>query len=118
MVELVENKSAVVKTIESYGSGGFRINGGIFLGNVIVYHNYSTNWNTSNEILSFLEQFKDLDLIIFGTGFKVSTTDKHFLELMDGLSMGIECLDTPAACRLYNMLALEGRNLAGVFKNI
>ena len=118
MVEFLENKSLRLKTIDSYGEGGFRIQGEVHFGNVFLFEEHLQIWDSISEITSFLSNCENLDLLIFGTGSQLSTTDIHFLEISKYFSFGIDCLDTPSACRLYNMLALEGRNLACVVKKI
>ena len=118
MIEFLENKSLRLKTIDSYGEGGFRIQGEVYFGNLFLFEENLQIWDNISEITSFLKQCKNLDLLIFGTGSQLSTTDIHFLEISKWFSSGIECLDTPSACRLYNLLALEGRNLACIVKNI
>ncbi len=118
MIEFLENKSLRLKTIDSYGQGGFRIQGEVYFGNLFLFEEHLQNWDSIGEITPFLKQCKNLDLLIFGTGSQLSTNDIHFLEISKWFSFGIECLDTPSACRLYNMLALEGRNLACIVKNI
>ena len=118
MVEFLENKSLRVKTIDSYGEGGFRIHGEVYFGNLFLFEEHLQIWDSISEITSFLSNCKNLDLLIFGTGSQLSTSDIHLLEISKYFSFGLECLDTPSACRLYNMLALEGRNLACVVKKI
>ena len=104
--------------IDSYGLGGFRLNGEIHLGNLLVCENQSQKWLVSTDIVSFLKNFDHVDLLIFGTGKVIKYDENHLMELKMSLSIGIECLATPSACRLYNMLVSEGRNLAAAIKNI
>lgn len=118
MIEFLENKSPRLKTIDSYGEGGFRIQGEVYFGNLFLFEEHLQTWDSISEITSFLNKCKNLDLLIFGTGSQLSTTDNNLLEISKWFSFGIECLDTPSACRLYNLLALEDRNLACIVKNI
>ena len=118
MVEFLENKSLRLKAIDSYGEGGFRVQGEVHFGNLFLFEEHLQIWDSISEITSFLSNCKNLDLLIFGTGSQLSTSDTHFIEISKYFLLGIECLDTPSACRLYNMLVLEGRNLACVVKKI
>ncbi len=118
MVELEEERPFGRKTIDSYGIGGFRVEGQLYFGNLFICEDHSQTWANFPEVISLIKKWKNLDLLIIGTGAELSNTDGHYKELSRNFSIGLECLDTPSACRLYNMLTLEGRSLAGVIKNI
>ena len=117
MVQLIENKKFFQKTIDSYGYGGFRIDGELHFGNLLIYENQLRCWSQVSDIISLLKKIEHLDLLVFGAG-ESMLGDNSFVELEKCLSFGIECLDTPSACRLYNMLVSEGRNVAAAIKNI
>ena len=88
MVEFLENKSLRLKTIDSYGEGGFRIQGEVYFGNLFLFEEHLQIWDSISEITSFLNNCKNLDLLIFGTGSQLSTSDIHFLEISKYLSFG------------------------------
>ena len=51
----------------------------------------------------------DTEIILLGTGQKQHFPDRRlFVSLYDN-NIGIEVMDTPAACRTYNILLEEGR---------
>ena len=55
------------------------------------------------------------ELLIIGTGHhskQISGLMRYFLE---SKGIGVECMNTPAACRSYTVLLSEGRNMAAVF---
>lgn len=54
------------------------------------------------------------DLIIFGTGSKISYPDSKFLLLLQQKRIGFEVMPIPALCRTYNYLIGEGRNVLGL----
>jgi len=51
------------------------------------------------------------ELVIFGSGNRLRFVPPAFLNSLMGLRIGIETMDTLAACRTYNILAGEGRHV-------
>ena len=51
------------------------------------------------------------ELVIFGSGSRLRFVPPAFLSSLMGLRIGIETMDTLAACRTYNILAGEGRHV-------
>ena len=118
MVQLIENNRSPQKTIDSYGFGGFRIDGELHLGNLLICENELSFWSHPADIVSFSKKFNHPDLLIYGSGKTIFYDDANIAELEKSLPSGIECLNTPSACRLYNMLVSEGRNVLAAIKNI
>lgn len=52
------------------------------------------------------------ELIIFGSGERIRFPDSQWLKLLVDKQIGIETMDTQAACRTYNILTGEGRHVA------
>ena len=51
------------------------------------------------------------ELVIFGSGTRLRFPPPAFLRSLMARRIGLETMDTPAACRTYNILAGEGRNV-------
>ena len=51
------------------------------------------------------------ELVIFGSGSRLRFVPPVFLSSLMGFRIGIETMDTLAACRTYNILAGEGRHV-------
>lgn len=51
------------------------------------------------------------ELIIFGSGGRLRFPPPAFLATLMKLRIGVETMDTLAACRTYNILAGEGRHV-------
>jgi uncharacterized protein len=51
------------------------------------------------------------ELVIFGSGSRLRFPPPAFLRSLMAQRIGIETMDTLAACRTYNILAGEGRNV-------
>lgn len=52
------------------------------------------------------------ELVIVGAGFDLVRPDLELMQELAGLAVGLEYMQTPAACRTYNVLVHEGRRVA------
>jgi uncharacterized protein len=53
-----------------------------------------------------------VEVVIFGSGPRIRFPRPAWIEPLMAQRIGIETMDTPAACRTYNILAQEGREVA------
>ena len=51
------------------------------------------------------------EIILVGTGAHLTTPDVALMADAAALGIGLEIMDTPAACRTYNVLTHEGRRV-------
>ena len=54
----------------------------------------------------------EAEIVIFGSGSRIRFPRAAWLAPLIERRIGVETMDTPAACRTYNILAQEGRNVA------
>jgi uncharacterized protein len=52
------------------------------------------------------------EVVIFGSGQRIRFPQSAWLKPLMGRGIGLETMDTAAACRTYNVLAQEGRHVA------
>jgi uncharacterized protein len=52
------------------------------------------------------------ELVIFGTGTTLRFPHPRLTRALTDARIGLEVMDTPAACRTFNILAAEGRKVA------
>lgn len=52
------------------------------------------------------------ELVVFGSGSAFRFPDARILAAFSQARIGFDVMDTPAACRTYNVLMGEGRNVA------
>lgn len=52
------------------------------------------------------------ELVVFGSGTVFRFPDVRIMAAFSQARIGFEVMDTPAACRTYNVLMSEGRNVA------
>ena len=55
-----------------------------------------------------------IELVILGSGQKLKFMPKEWTLAFKHAAFGFETMDTPAACRTYNILAGEGRKVAAL----
>ena len=53
----------------------------------------------------------DPEIVLLGTGARLEFPDRALLAPLTRVGIGVEVMDTPAACRTYNLLLAEGRNV-------
>ena len=53
----------------------------------------------------------DTELVVFGSGVRLRFPRPQWLAALMDRRIGVETMDTHAACRTYNILAGEGRNV-------
>ena len=54
----------------------------------------------------------DVEVVIFGSGSRIRFPKPAWVASLASRRIGIETMDTAAACRTYNILAQEGRQVA------
>src|SRR5512140_3684535 len=52
------------------------------------------------------------EVVVFGSGTRIRFPQAAWVQPLMARRIGIETMDTPAACRTYNILAQEGREVA------
>lgn len=61
--------------------------------------------------LSFLAALP-LEIVLLGTGPRMHLVHPRIYAPLSAARIGVEVMDTPAACRTYNILLAEGRKVA------
>jgi uncharacterized protein len=51
------------------------------------------------------------DVLLLGTGARQRFAHPRLYRALTDVGIGVECMDTPAACRTYNILVAEGRKV-------
>ncbi len=112
------NTTAGQNTIFGHGTGYIDINGARLTTPVIVTpETLISPWEAGNlETLTF-ESFAALitlkpAVVVFGSGAKFRFPDMRIMAAFSQAGIGFEVMDTGAACRTYNVLMSEGRNVA------
>jgi uncharacterized protein len=109
----IEGQNAIAR----HGPGGVLVNG--------VEHRHSVVAPWAGEVVRWpVDSFEALteahfealaalspELVIFGSGAKLRFAKPVLLKPLIGRRIGVETMDTAAACRTYNVLLAEGRSV-------
>jgi uncharacterized protein len=104
-------------SITGYGADWVSVNGEKFTSNIYVSaQTGSALWQCPgfDDLLpEHFEVFASLqpELIIFGTGERIRFVHPSCLQNLYARRIGVETMDTQAACRTFNFLAAEGRRV-------
>ena len=107
-----------VQSISGYGPGWVGVNGEKITHSVIVSSKGERiEWPSARFEDLGEEHFArlallDAEVVIFGSGARIRFPKPAWLQPLIARRIGIETMDTAAACRTYNILAQEGRSVA------
>jgi uncharacterized protein len=107
-----------VQAITGYGPGWVGVNGEKITHSVIVASSGERiAWNASRFEDLGPEHFEAIaslgvEVAIFGSGSRIRFPKPVWLRPLIDKHVGLETMDTAAACRTYNILAQEGRRVA------
>ena len=107
-----------VQSISGYGAGWVGVGGEKITHSVVLSSAGSRlDWQCQSfEDLgtSHFQQIADLgpELLVFGSGLRLRFPPATWIRPLIERGIGIETMDTHAACRTYNILASEGRKVA------
>jgi len=106
-------------TINAYGEGWIEVNGQKFTHSLIVSSlpgSAPGEWPVARFEALQSTDFDTLaasgaELVIFGSGQRLRFPKPDGLQALMARGIGLETMDTAAACRTYNILASEGRKV-------
>jgi uncharacterized protein len=107
-----------VQTITGHGPGWVGVDGERITGSVVVVSGGERiEWPVQSFDELGPEHFAQLagvkaEIVIFGSGSKLRFPKPAWLAPLIARRIGVETMDTAAACRTYNILAQEGRDVA------
>ncbi len=104
--------------ITGYGEGWIAVNGEKFTHSIVLSSlGDKREWSCSDPQALSESDFAELsemgiEMLIYGSGDKLSFPRAEWLRSLYEKGIGVESMDTRAACRTYNILAAEGRKVA------
>ncbi|ATG43719.1 hypothetical protein PhaeoP18_01759 [Phaeobacter piscinae] len=98
--------------IDGYGPGFFRVGGEVFQGHILTGATGTTGWGGYEDADPLLALVGDVDVLFIGTGAEVAHIPASLRQQLEGAGIGVEAMNSPAACRTYNVLLSEGRRIA------
>ena len=104
-------------TFTGYGDGYVEVNRARYTQSLVVSgERLITDWPAASvdslaaDHLAAIVELKP-EIVLLGTGKAFSFPDAALLAPLYKAGIGVEAMDTPAACRTYNILLGEGRNV-------
>jgi len=101
-----------------YGEGYVLINNVRFESSVLVAPDEPVqSWDARDSAAldeALVDQMSGLqaEILLLGTGPQLRFPRRELLQRLSRAGTGVEIMDTPAACRTYNILVAEGRKVA------
>lgn len=109
-MQLSEVGFGVETPVEGYGPGFFRVAGEAQYGNLLLSPKGLSIWD--GDLAPLLALKDEVDVIFYGTGAEIAHAPAEMRNAVEGAGLGLEVMNTPAACRTYNVLLGEGRRVA------
>jgi len=107
--EITYNNAAPV---DGYGPGFFRIGGQVFEGAVLTGPTGTAAWGGYADDAPLLALSEAVDVLFIGTGAELAHIPSDLRSTLERAGIGVEIMNSPAACRTYNVLLSEGRRIA------
>lgn len=108
-----------LQLVQSYGEGGFRVSGKRYEGSILILPDKTASWSiedladlTLPSLKPIMEAEPAVEILIIGCGPMFGLVPVTLREVLKSKKIGVETMDTGAACRTYNVLAGEGRRVA------
>jgi len=104
--------------IQKYSPSGFTVSGVNFDGPILVFPSEVLVWDVISleciepkKFTPILLRSSDIDLCLFGSGKAMQTALGPVRAAFKEHSIGLEIMDTGAACRTFNVLLAENRSI-------
>ena len=115
---LQANKSNIF--IKNYENSCFYIANSVYEYNIFIINNQISKFgkaDISHLKLNDIEKIiaEEPEIIIIGTGLLSMLPNKEIINICHSKNIGIEFMKTESACKTFNLLIAEERQVAGIF---
>ena len=106
------------QVIERYAASGFRVAGVIYHGSILVFADRTLSWSVSSvsdvswESLAPVIEHGGVQILLLGLGRTMRLMPFALRSALHAAGVVLEAMDTGAACRTYNVLVAEERQVA------
>lgn len=111
-MRLTEISYDTAKPIDGYGPGFFRVGGLVLQGACLITPWAAGPWGGVGDIAAPLALAGRIDVLFVGMGREIAHVPADFRAPLEAAGIGVEVMNSPAACRTYNVLLSEGRRIA------
>ncbi len=105
-------------SIQGHGEGWVQVQGQRFSHSLLISSEHGVRaWEPTHFEQLCASHFETLaqwrpELLLFGSGVRLRFAPASLLASLYQIGIGVETMDTPAACRTFNFLVAEGRRVA------
>lgn len=98
--------------VEGYGPDFFRLGGMAHPAPLLVAPGSVQGWGGYSDRDTLLALAGQVDVLLVGTGGQIAHIPAELRVVLEDAGLGVEAMDSRAACRTYNVLLSEGRRVA------
>ncbi|MGF1641781.1 MAG: Mth938-like domain-containing protein [Rhodospirillales bacterium] len=118
-LDITPRIAAGQQLIQGYGDGGFRIAGAFHSGAVLVRPDRTTGWTmavpdaiSADSLVDLTTDATGARILVVGCGARFVPPPPGLADALRARGVALEWMDTGAACRTFNVLLIEGRDVA------
>jgi uncharacterized protein len=111
-MQLREIDFGAARPIEGYGPDFFRLGGVAHAAPVLFWPGGAQAWGGYGDAATLLTLAGQVDVLFVGTGGAIAHLPAELRARLEQAGLGVEVMDSPAACRTYNVLLSEHRRVA------
>ena len=111
-MQLNEIQFSDATPIDGYGHGFFRVGGRVVEGAVICTQNAVRSWGGYDDPQPLIDLAGEVDVVFVGTGTDIAHIPSALRQTLEAAGVGVESMNSPSACRTYNITLSEGRRVA------
>ncbi|MEE8272190.1 MAG: Mth938-like domain-containing protein [Alphaproteobacteria bacterium] len=107
------------QVIDSYQPGGFRVSGVVHDGSILVFPDHTEPWPvaapgevTFDALARVVAADPPIEVLLVGCGRRMAPLPASLRAALREAGLGVDAMDTGAACRTYNVLLSEARRVA------
>ncbi|MFV3075673.1 Mth938-like domain-containing protein [Niveispirillum fermenti] len=107
------------QVIDTYGPGRFRVANTLYESAVIVFPDQTVIWDVPGLAGLTADHFAPVatadprpEILLLGTGARMGLLPSALRRALKEQGVVVDVMDSPAACRTYNILLAEGRRVA------
>lgn len=119
MQDITPPLNANAQLIQSYGVGGFRIGNAEHTSHVLVLPSATVAWSgelTLEALAPLLDVIPPTEVLLIGTGARHEMIAPELRRALKAHEIGVDTMDTGAACRTFNILLSESRHVAAALR--
>jgi uncharacterized protein len=111
-MRLIEISYGTARPVDGYGPGFFRVGGHVLRGACLITPWDAGPWDGLEDSATPLSLAGRIDVLLLGMGAEIAHAPQVLRAALEEAGIGVEVMNSPAACRTYNVLLGEGRRIA------